>query len=740
MKRLDLYRKCSFLLLFFVLFLAKAVNAEDGFLVETSYVAAKNQSLPAFKSFNNTQLVILYSGSSACLEKGRPFLKKDTIINLRSFLDSLKCGKIFYRLIFRNTKNEIDSVYQFNASFALTDKAINRGDNQLSLFVIGMKGEITDQFDLDYGVKYVTLGKPVPTLDQLFRQYTVYSYTDRDKYSLATVWILSIGIDDYGEMRYRNCESDAVSITEFFRAQYKKRFRNAAEKHINSYVLLDSQATRENILAALRDIARKASSNDYFIFNFSGQSYIFTSDSVEYSTYLFPYNVEGAIDKPVKRDPNAPGRIYDNMISLQLLQEYVQQIPAENQLYISEAGPSEKFKPEFIKALMQSSVEVASLLNKNRIVIVPNKMGWDNTACKDSTIQKGPINYFMTTINRGLNVFDLFGSEDVADKVVYQLKQKEFLCQFSQVEYFEVFFERRFLKEYREMLGASGSATRGLKTGASQLRKELNDLTGKRYALLIGTDQYKAEDWKDLANPVKDVHAVADVLRELYDFEVQILDNQPMDTIFSTIGSYYKKVQPNDQVVIYFAGHGDVDEDLLSDGFIVCTDSRAPEHDIARNSYISYLKLQKMINNLSARQVLVMLDVCHGGVFDQKAFDKVKRDNPSTSNISNRNVLELLKDKLPLRTRKFLSSVGAESAFDGYAGRHSPFVNQLLQILTSQSKDENGIVLLSDIYSVLVKSSLNETATLKISPYMADFGNVDAFSEFILIPSAVQKN
>jgi hypothetical protein len=428
------------------------------------------------------------------------------------------------------------------------------------------------------------------------------------------------------------------------------------------------------------------------------------------------------------------------MISMQVFQEYVQQIAAQNQLFISEAGPSEKFRSEFISTMMQNSVDAAALLNKNRIIIVPNHFGLDFTKCNDSTIQKGPINHILTSGANAYNVFELFKDDGSAEKLVYRLKKKAYDCQYFEEEYFDNFFERKFLKEYREMLGEQG-ATRGLKKNAStQLKKEVGELVGKRYALLVGTNEYKAAAWNDLANPIRDVNAIAAVLRELYGFEVQVLENQPMDSIFSAIGNYYKQVQPNDQVIVYFAGHGDVDDQLLSDGFIVCTDSRPPEQDIARNTYISYLKLQKMINNLSARQVLVMLDVCHGGVFDQKAFEKVKRNNPAATSITNMNVLDRLREKLPLRTRKFLSSVGIESAFDGQAGKHSPFVNQLLQILTSHAKDELGIVMLSDIYSVLLRLSLNETATFRISPYMADFGNVDAFTEFILIPASVMKN
>ncbi|HEX4875612.1 MAG TPA: caspase family protein, partial [Chitinophagaceae bacterium] len=194
---------------------------------------------------------------------------------------------------------------------------------------------------------------------------------------------------------------------------------------------------------------------------------------------------------------------------------------------------------------------------------------------------------------------------------------------------------------------------------------------------------------------------------------------------------YYKNLREDDQFIIYIAGHGDFDQGFLDDGFIVCTDSKSPEADPLRNTYIQHTKLKKMINKMPAKQLLILLDICHGGVFDENVLGKT-RDNPAAS-IANRNVLQLLKDKSPLVTRKVLSSVGKGSAFDGKAGKHSPFATYLLKILNARGGTE-GIITLSDIYALLQKASLNETETLKISPHIAGFGQNDPESEFILIP------
>ena len=140
-----------------------------------------------------------------------------------------------------------------------------------------------------------------------------------------------------------------------------------------------------------------------------------------------------------------------------------------------------------------------------------------------------------------------------------------------------------------------------------------------------------------------------------------------------------------------------------------------------------------MINKIPARQVLVLLDICHGGVFDENVLGGAQR-NGSSDNSTNRNVLQFLREKSQYKIRRALSSVGKDAAFDGKAGKHSPFANLLLQVLRARGSASNNIVTLADIYAVLQTASLNENSTLRISPHMAGFGDNDPLGEFILIP------
>lgn len=728
---MSVVKRISGITLLIIVSFFSAIGRDTGISQEQTLVLAASQFPQQIKKHKPDQVYILFDGTPFLKKYEGLFMKKDTITNLKRFTDSLGYGIMGYRLIY-GKREKVDSVWQFNTEFRLTDKAVNLGMNKLRLFTFNKKGDPTDQFVLDYSNK---LNKDVKGLDELFRKYTVYTYIDKEKYSVRNVWILSIGIDDYGGDVFRYCESDATAYDAFFSKQFLNYQGYFKDEQIKRFLLLGIHATRDSILSVLNTIASQASVNDYFIFNFSGRTWLFdesfkafsaNKDSSKVTTYFFPYNViyDDEIKNRDTSDVTIPSK---NLISLKTLQEYIQLIPCVNQLFISEAGPSEKFKTEFVKTMMQNSPELASLLNINRVIIVPNRFGLDELRGTGM----GPIAYYLTHVDSTKNIYNIFSNDHKSAEIAYLLKSEEFkLPTGENNDYFSVFFERSFLQQYREIFGDTKVKKRGLDLGGTDI-STIKSFSGNRHALIIGTDNYRSKDWEKLENPVYDATEVADVLQNFYNYDVTLLKDPPMDTVYKYLSSYYRNLREDDQFIIYIAGHGDFDEGLLDDGFIVCTDSKSPEADPLRNTYIQHTKLKKMINKIPAKQVLVLLDICHGGVFDENVLGKT-RDNPAAA-ITNRNVLELLKDKSQYVTRKVLSSVGKESAFDGRAGKHSPFAAYLLKILNARGGAE-GIVTLSDIYALLQKASLNETETLKISPHLAGFGQNDPQSEFILIP------
>ena len=401
------------------LFFCEIVLANPGVAVSKTMVLDKTQFPAVLKKQNPSNVYVLYYGTPFLSKYEGAFLRSDTITNFKKFSDSLSKSIGGYRLIYE-TKGRVDSVWQFNKDFVLTDKAYNLGGDLLRVVALDNKGNVADEFIYNFMKKF-NFSKEVATtqvLPLLLREYEVYSSYDRNNYSVNAVWCLSIGINRYNEPGMpdpgKNCESDARSYNDFFKKQFSEASGSKNESTLfNEYLLLGENATKDAILNALKDIAAKASSKDYFIFNFGGTSALLDVDSTTQVTYFFPFDKKGYWKElnrsGIGKKPFSKTQLLDEqLISLNILQEYILQIPAVNQLFISEAGPSEKFKTEFIRTLMQNSPAVASLLNKNRVIIVPNGYGLDDITCEGQRKGKGPINYFITSLDSGVNIYDLF--------------------------------------------------------------------------------------------------------------------------------------------------------------------------------------------------------------------------------------------------------------------------------------------------------------------------------------------
>lgn len=236
----------------------------------------------------------------------------------------------------------------------------------------------------------------------------------------------------------------------------------------------------------------------------------------------------------------------------------------------------------------------------------------------------------------------------------------------------------------------------------------------KDYALLFATDQY--DNWTDLVNPIDDARSIAKVLKEKYNFEVELVENPNHDEVFGKLRDYAdRKFKPQDQLMIFFAGHGQFDEGF-GEGFVVAKNSL--QNDKAMTSYISHSRLRQIINNIPTEHVLLAMDVCFGGTFDPV----IASNRGAESGEMNNN--EFLVRKLGQKTRKYLTSGGKTYVSDGIPGKHSPFTLKFLEALTGGGGADHMLTL-SEIKSYIEK--------LKPEPRLGGFGDDKPQSDFIFV-------
>lgn len=261
--------------------------------------------------------------------------------------------------------------------------------------------------------------------------------------------------------------------------------------------------------------------------------------------------------------------------------------------------------------------------------------------------------------------------------------------------------------------GGTVVAYRNILHGLDAISKAV-DINRKDYALLIGTDKY--DNWSDLVNPVYDVQTIAQELRENYGFETEVLTDPEQDEILIKLKEYAtKKYKPQDQLLIFIAGHGQFDE-AFGEGYLVTKGSLAD--DEAKTSYIPHSVLRNVVNNIPSKHILLMMDVCFSGTFDPV----IARSRATAyENVDTR---EFLVRKLSKVTRKYLTSGGKEYVSDGIPGQHSPFAKRFLEVLKTRGGSDQ-IITLTDIYSSMEK--------LQTLPRMGEFGENEKDSDFVFV-------
>ena len=236
------------------------------------------------------------------------------------------------------------------------------------------------------------------------------------------------------------------------------------------------------------------------------------------------------------------------------------------------------------------------------------------------------------------------------------------------------------------------------------------------YAILFTTNDY--DNWPDLVNPVNDGRMIADELKKNYGYKVEIVEGGSQSDILKKLREYAeKKYKPLDQLFIFFAGHGQFDQ-TFGEGFVVTKESQL--HDEAKTTYLSHNRLRSIINNIPCEHILLAMDVCFGGTFDQAIAHRGLDDDV----YKEASQAEMVTRKLSYKTRRYITSGGKEYVPDGRAGMNSPFARKMLEALRSRG-GKDMILSLGEINTYV--------ETLKPQPRAGEFGDNAPGSDFIFV-------
>jgi len=240
---------------------------------------------------------------------------------------------------------------------------------------------------------------------------------------------------------------------------------------------------------------------------------------------------------------------------------------------------------------------------------------------------------------------------------------------------------------------------------------------GTTYALLFASNVY--DYYSDLVNPVLDAQTIGTELGENYGVVSEVVINPTLAETASAIRDFATRTyNPEDNLMIFFAGHGIYDE-VFREGYVISRDSRMD--DVGKTSYLSHSNLRTMINNIDCPHIFLVMDVCFGGTFDPHMAATHRGAAVQYADISTK---EFVERKLKYKTRLYLTSGGKEYVPDGRPGFHSPFARRFIESLRYYGGDD-GVLTTSEILQFVEK--------VNPQPRFGEFGDNEPGSDFILV-------
>jgi WD40 repeat protein len=209
----------------------------------------------------------------------------------------------------------------------------------------------------------------------------------------------------------------------------------------------------------------------------------------------------------------------------------------------------------------------------------------------------------------------------------------------------------------------------------------------KRQALVVGINQYPFGENQNLAQPAEDAEAVARLLEEYGDFEVQRLpcqdgvrrvDSKKVVRLEELEEAIIRLFHPKSGIIpeaalLFFAGHGSQGKkNGETEGFLVTSDA-LPEEDDSDDGLFSLKRLRQLLQDSPVRQQIVWLDCCHSG----ELFNFAETD---------------LGEEKRGRDRCFIAaSREFQVAFGQESGEHGELTGALLQGLDPNNRDDGWV-------------------------------------------------
>lgn len=250
---------------------------------------------------------------------------------------------------------------------------------------------------------------------------------------------------------------------------------------------------------------------------------------------------------------------------------------------------------------------------------------------------------------------------------------------------------------------------------------------GRYYALVIGNQHYTS--LQHLQTPLRDAERAAKVLADKYGFTVQVLEDANDISMLRAINDLNSVLQPDDNVLIYYAGHGTrLQSGQTESGYWLPVNADPPPKD---TYWVPNEQITGHLGRLKAKRVLVVADSCYAGLLSTDPSYMFFDGNVGYTE-------EYLTYKLAKRSRMLLSSGGDQPVLDTGGGVHSVFARAFLDELESNQQ----VLSTPELFSRLqkrVQASAAQNKFVQAPQFKSIKGAGHELGDFFFVPTAMKK-
>ncbi|MDH5545053.1 MAG: caspase family protein [Gammaproteobacteria bacterium] len=250
--------------------------------------------------------------------------------------------------------------------------------------------------------------------------------------------------------------------------------------------------------------------------------------------------------------------------------------------------------------------------------------------------------------------------------------------------------------------------------------------SGTYRALVIGNNEYMDKQglWQSLKTAKQDAVTVANILEKNYGFsDVTLLHDASRRDIILELNNLARRTNPEDSVLVYYAGHGYLDEET-NRGYWIPSD--ATGDDITTYIRNSAIRDEILLISEKAQHTLLVSDSCFSG-----ALLRGGNRGGAKHGVSSASYYEKSANK---KSVQIFAAGGMEFVDDNYrSSGHSPFTYFLLSELEN---NKSALITLTELSTNVAKAVANN---VQQSPEIGVlYGAGDELGEFIFAKVTVE--